>query len=63
MSALNSSIQHCMKVGKSYRIDRLEDDMFNLVIELETRPGTNRRMFFEMLDKQDLLANGFEVPQ
>lgn len=63
MSALNSSIQHCIKMGKSYRLDRLEDDMFNLVIEIETLPGVSRRVFFEMLDKHDLLANGFEVPR
>jgi hypothetical protein len=52
-----------MKMGKAYRLDRLEDDLFNLVIEIETLPGVSRRVFFEMLDKHDLLANGFEVPR
>ena len=63
MSALNNVIQQCMKEGKAYRIDRLEDEMFNLVVEVETLRGVSRRVIFEMLDSHDLLANGIEVPR
>lgn len=62
---LDRMIKACTETCKSYRLDRISNDgEYRLTFQIERMPGRHHvPVTFDLLRKEDLVANGFEVPQ